>query len=169
MKIAALLYILQLSASNYQSNSGCQLLIKQLNSNQQKASSWSSILNISKNLDFNYSDNETCNKKIVVDKTKLNAQVIYGNIYNWHQENSCIEFIAPENKVLTNRERAVFTCLTKNIGSNQENKTKDLTIPELYVPEENKCGSTYRYAEIVDGEVVFKNSCGDIIKAPDYE
>jgi len=169
MKIAALLYILQLSTTSYYNNSGCQLLIKQLNSTQPRMSSWSSILSIAKNLEFNYANNKTCKEKITVENTELQVQVIYGNKYVWHQENSCIQFIDPENKVLTSKERAVFTCLTNNIELNQENITMDMTKQELYIPEENKCGSTYYYAEIVDNEVVYKDSCGNVIKGPDFE
>ena len=47
--------------------------------------------------------------------------------------------------------------------------TKDLTKQEGYIPEENKCGSTYYYAEIVDDKVIYKDSCGDIIKGPDFK
>lgn len=169
MKIAALLYILQLSTTNYYDNSGCQLLIKQLNNTQQKMSSWSSILSIAKNLKFNYANNQTCKEKITGENIELQVQVIYGNKYIWHQEKSCIQFIDPENKILTNRESAIFTCLTNDMVLNQENISMDWTKQDQYTPEENKCGSTYYYAEIVDNKVVYKDSCGNIIKGPDFK
>ncbi len=168
MKLLAFLYISQLSATNYNDNSGCELLAMQLNKIKHEASSWSSILNYAESLNFDYSNKQSCKEINFADSTELQIQVIYGSKYIWYKENSCIQLIEPENKVLTNRESEIFSCLTNSIVVNTKNETIKLANKEQYIPDENKCGSTYYYAEIIDDKVVYKDSCGNIIKNPNF-
>jgi len=166
------LSVIILAALGYFANQfPCQQITKTVAEDHGFEVSWVKLTMISQELHESVIENNNCDANIQVKQKKgPNLQNILGATYVWNEyikqnDEKCYEIKTPDLGFLNNNNHYLFQCIL-NPSNFQKSSASELSA-DIVIPPENKCGSSYYYAEIINNEVVFKNSCDKIIEAPE--
>ncbi len=158
--------LLLITAIQTENSFPCEQILSKVHSAQGENFSWDTLTDISQELSKKKLNLDNCNSSALTKTSGHKLQNIFGHNYVWKtyldEENKvCYELIEPDIGFLYDNDHYLFQCFLNYA----DGKGSNFATHELNeVPPENKCGSSYYYAEIIDNKVVYKDSCGNLKK-----